>query len=134
VYISHLSLINIYRLYNTCITKSSGYVIEFLFFLCLILLFIQGRAALISGPKRQSIHQKPPTTNRPIAASTTSASSPSFSNIEHIRSYSLSRAQSDQTSRTSSGSSTPTTSRRTSASDTHDKSRRSLTPSNMIFF
>jgi hypothetical protein len=109
-------------------------VIEFLFFLCLILLFIQGRAALISGPKRQPIHQNPPTTNRSIAASTTSASSPSFSNIEHIRSYSLSRAQSDQTSRTSSGSSTPTTSRRTSASDTHDKSRRSLTSSNMIFF
>ncbi len=98
-------------------------MIEFLFFLCLILLFIQGRAALISGPKRQPIHQNPPTTNRSIAASTTSASSPSFSNIEHIRSYSLSRTHSEQSSHTGSGSLTPTTSRRTSILDTNENFR-----------
>jgi hypothetical protein len=80
-------------------------------------LFIQGRAALISGPKRQPISQNIPINNRSIASTSTSASSPSFSNVEHIRSYSLSRTYSDQ--------SPPTTSRRTSVSDTNEKSRRS---------
>jgi hypothetical protein len=91
-------------------------------------LFIQGRAALISGPKRQSINQNIPISNinRSIASTPTFASSPSFSNIAHIRSYSLSRTHSDQSSRVGSGSSTPATSRRTSVSDTNEKSRRSL--------
>jgi hypothetical protein len=105
---------NIFRIYKSTITKSSGYVIKFYF---LILLFIQGRAALISGPKRQPISQNIPINNRSITSTSTSASSPSFSNVEHIRSYSLSRTYSDQ--------SPPTTSRRTSVSDTNEKSRRS---------
>ncbi len=89
-----------------------------------ILLFIQGRAALISGPKRQSISHKNPTANRSITSNSTSASSPAFSNIQHIRSYSLSRAYSDQPTHTGSDSSTPSSSRRTSISDKNDKSRR----------
>ncbi len=109
-----LSFMNIFRIYKSTITKSSGYVIKFYF---LILLFIQGRAALISGPKRQPISQNIPINNRSITSTSTSASSPSFSNVEHIRSYSLSRTYSDQ--------SPPTTSRRTSVSDTNEKSRRS---------
>lgn len=84
-----------------------------------------GRAALISGPKQQPVTQTIPITNRAISLTSTSASSPSFSNVEHTRSYSLSRAYSDQPSHTSSGSSTPTTTRRTSISDTNEKSRRS---------
>lgn len=84
--------------------------------------FIQGRAALISGLKREPVIP----TNRPISSTSTSASSPSFSNVEHTRSYSLSRTHSDQTSHASSGSTTPTATRRTSISDTNEKSRRSL--------
>ncbi len=96
------------------------------FFFVHSVLFIQGRAALISGPKRQPVTQNIPIMNRAITSNSASASSPSFSNVEHIRSYSLSRAHSDQPSHTSSGSSIPTTTRRTSISDTNEKSRRSL--------
>ncbi|CAF1251208.1 unnamed protein product [Adineta steineri] len=84
-----------------------------------------GRAALISGPKRQVTKQNNSTTNRSITSRSTSVSSPAFGNIEHIRSYSVSHIHSDQVSHTSSGSSTPTSSRRTSISDKHEKPRRS---------
>ncbi len=87
-------------------------------------MFIQGRATLISGPKRHSISPNIPITNRAIGLNSTSASSPSFGNIENIRSYSLSRTHSDHPSYTGSNSSTPTSSRRTSVSDAHEKSRR----------
>jgi len=91
----------------------------------LILSLIQGRASLISGPRRQPISPNMPIANRSITSNSTSASSPSFSNIEHIRSYSLSRTHSEQSSHTGSGSLTPTTSRRTSILDTNENSRRS---------
>lgn len=56
----------------------------------------------------------------------TSVSSASFSNVEHIRTYSLSRTHSEHLSHTSSGSSTPTSaSRRTSVSDANERIRRS---------
>jgi len=83
-----------------------------------------GRAALISGPKQQPVSQNIPITNRSIASNSTSASSPSFSSVDHIRSYSLSRTRSNQTSRIGSGISTPSNSRRTSISDINEKSRR----------
>ncbi|CAF0983387.1 unnamed protein product [Adineta ricciae] len=83
-----------------------------------------GRAALVSGLKRSSIPKSIPITNRPLASDHSSASSPTFSSVDHIRSYSLSRTHSDQTSHTGSGSSTPSSSRRTSLSDKHDKPRR----------
>jgi hypothetical protein len=89
--------------------------------------FIQGRAALVSGPKRQSITNNIPTSNRSITTSTTTSSSPSFSNIENIRRYSLSRTLSEQPTDSVSGTSTPSTSRRTSTSETiNEGSRRGL--------
>ncbi|UJR15268.1 hypothetical protein I4U23_002222 [Adineta vaga] len=86
-----------------------------------------GRAALVSGPKRPSISKNVPIMNRPLASNISSTSSPTFSNVDHIRSYSLSRVHSDQSSYAGSGSSTPSSSRRTSLSDKHDKSRRGST-------
>jgi hypothetical protein len=88
--------------------------------------FIQGRAALVSGSKRQSITNNIPINNRLITSSSTTASSPSFSNIENIRRYSLSRTQSEQPSNSGSGTSTPSTSRRTSTSDNNERARRGL--------
>lgn len=88
------------------------------------MLFIQGRAALVSGPKRQSPSENIPIPpSRSIASTSTSALSSSFSNVEHIRSYSLSRNHSEYMS---SNSTTPTTCRRASISDAHEKARRSL--------
>jgi len=84
-----------------------------------------GRAALISGPKQQPASQNIPIINRSITSNSTSVSSPTFSNIENIRSYSFSRRHSDQRSHNGSRSSTPSMSRRTSISDTNEKSRRS---------
>jgi len=107
--------------------------------LCLILLdllliynlyfanfFIEGRAALVSGTKRQSVSHNIPISNRTITSSTTTSSSPSFTNVEHIRRYSLSRTHSEQLSNSESGTSTPSTSRRTSTSETNERPRRGL--------
>ena len=82
-----------------------------------------GRATLISGPKRQSISHQIPIGNRSITATSTTASSPSFSNIEHIRRYSLSRTHSEQPSNSGSRTSTPSNSRRTSTSDSAERLR-----------
>jgi hypothetical protein len=71
-------------------------------------------------------HNIPTTTNRPITSSTTTASSPSFSDVEHIQRYSLSRTHSEQPSSNESGTSTPSTSRRTSISDGNETPRRGL--------
>lgn len=87
-------------------------------------MFIQGRAALISGPKRQPISHNVPITNRSIMSNSATASSPNFSNIQHIRSYSLSRTYSDQPSYSGSGGTTPSSSRRASISEKNEKSRR----------
>ncbi|CAF2066649.1 unnamed protein product [Rotaria magnacalcarata] len=82
-----------------------------------------GRAALISGAKRYPASQNIPISNR--SASSNSASSPTFDNVEHIRSYSLSRTHSDQSPNMSHLlSSIPLTNRRTSTSDVKEKSRR----------
>ncbi|CAF3669030.1 unnamed protein product [Rotaria sp. Silwood1] len=83
-----------------------------------------GRAALISGSKRHPVSPNIPITNRSINLNSTSASSPTFSNIEHIRSYSLSRTHSEQSSNIGSNSSIASASRRTSMSDVKEKSRR----------
>ncbi|CAF2752319.1 unnamed protein product [Rotaria sp. Silwood2] len=82
------------------------------------------RAALISGSKRQPVSQNIPIRNRTVTSNSTSASSPTFSNIEHIRSYSLSRTHSDQSSHMGISSSIASASRRTSMSDVKEKSRR----------
>ncbi len=77
----------------------------------------------MSGPKRQSISQNLPINNRPITTSTTTASSPSFDNVERIRRYSLSRTHSEQPSNSESTTSTPSTSRRPSI-DNNERIRR----------
>ncbi|CAF1075812.1 unnamed protein product [Rotaria sordida] len=83
------------------------------------------RAALVSGSKRQPVSQSIPIVSRPMSSnSTSSTSSPTFSNIEHIRSYSLSRTHSDQSSHMATGLSIPSANRRTSMSDVKEKSRR----------
>ncbi|CAF1149757.1 unnamed protein product [Adineta ricciae] len=89
-----------------------------------------GRAALVSGPKRQSISHNIPVNNRLITSTTTTSSTPSFSNVEHARRYSLSRTHSEQPSKEGSESSTPSSSRRTSTSDTNEKSQRDSNISN----
>jgi hypothetical protein len=93
----------------------------------LSIFFIQGRAALVSGPKRQpSTSQNIPINNRSITSSTTTASSPSFSNVENIRRYSISRTNSEQPANSESGPSTPTRSRHPSTSDSQERIRRGL--------
>ncbi|CAF0866820.1 unnamed protein product [Adineta steineri] len=90
-----------------------------------------GRATLVSGPKRQSISQAVSMNNRLITSSTTTSSTPSFSNIEHIRRYSLSRTHSEQPSNNVSEASTPSSSsRRTSVSETTEGLRRESIKSN----
>ncbi|CAF4276666.1 unnamed protein product, partial [Rotaria sp. Silwood2] len=83
-----------------------------------------GRAALVSGPPRQSISQKISNNNRLITSSTTTASSPSLSTIEQTSHYPSSNNRSEQPSNNGSGASTPSTSRRTSTSDSNEITRR----------
>ncbi|UJR31410.1 hypothetical protein I4U23_018903 [Adineta vaga] len=90
-----------------------------------------GRAALVSGLKRQSINSTIPTSNRLITSSTTTSSTPSFTTAEHIRRYSLTRTHSEQASNNDSESSTPSSSsRRTSTSETNEKTQRDSIKSN----
>lgn len=80
---------------------------------------------MVSGSKRYPVSQSIPISNRSIGSTNNSASSPVFNSVEHIRSYSLSRTHSDQSSPLST-SNLPmsTTTRRTSMSDVKEKPRR----------
>ncbi|CAF1152343.1 unnamed protein product [Rotaria sp. Silwood1] len=80
-----------------------------------------GRAALISGPPRQSISQNISNNNRLITSSTTTASSPSLSTIEQSSHYLSSHNHSEQPLNSGSGTST---SSRTSISDTNETTQR----------
>ncbi len=66
------------------------------------------------------------TTNRSITASTTTASSPSFTDAEHIQHYPLLRTNSEQPANNESVTSTPSSSRRTSTSDGNETPRIGL--------